>query len=320
MARWLSLVLMGVALCCVTACAESNSNSSQSDANIADARRPLSPEEALARPRPRRLRPPPPLNKTRPPFLLSASHILIGYKGAKNAKTDRSKAEAQKAARKLLAEAQEKAARFPRLAAEQSDAPDKRGGGYLGVFPPGKRFPEIAKAIRTVEEEAIVPNLLETEFGFHVVRREKTIHVGHVLVMHKQSRFAYKGITRTPEEARVEAERLHSELSTKGADWAAIASKSSDCRRSKAVGGDLGYYGRGVVTAGGGRLLPKMIKALIPLEPSGVSKVTETEYGFHVIWRYPAGQPGENSTPTGGDAGTTDRANTAEDDAGGGES
>ncbi len=246
----------------------------------------ISSEEALARPRPKRIRRPPPLNKTKPPGLLSASHILIQYKGAKNAKTSRTKEEARALAKKVLGQVKG-GARFSSLAMEHSDSPDQRAGGYLRIFPPIKRFPEFSKAVKSVEFGEIVPTVIESEFGYHVVRREQTVHIGHVLVMHKESRFAHEGITtRTPEEAKVEASSLHKLLVAEGADRVAIAKKSSDCRRSKEVGGDLGYFDKTGRTIKGGRLMPELASAVVELKVGQTSKVTTSDYGFHVVWRY----------------------------------
>lgn len=286
--RWVALATLGLWLGSSACSSQRNqSDSGDSDVSQADAREQISPEEALARPRPRRLRPPPELNEKRPPRLISAAHILVQYEGAKRSKTNRSKRDAQKLAKSLLSKAQQEGAHFHSLAAEYSEAPDQRMGGYLGIFPPGKQLPELTDEILSVPEETVIPRVLETETGLHVVRREKTLHIGHVLVMHSDSRFAYRGITRSRDEARREAERLHGLLTADGADFEAIAREHSDCRRSKAVGGDLGFYGRGAVTLGGGRLLPEMINAIKRLEPGQVSDIAETGYGFHVLWRYP---------------------------------
>ncbi len=80
----------------------------------------------------------------------------------------------------------------------------------------------------------------------------------------------------TDAEARAKAEGLLAELK-KGADFAALAKKSSDDPGSAANGGDLGFFGRG-----------KMVKpfedAAFALEqPGDLSPLVESPFGFHII-------------------------------------
>lgn len=294
MRRW---VILALSLTFLAAC----SNESPPTGRDADASKRLSPEEALSRPRPHRPRPPAKLNTKAPPFAISASHILIQYKGASKAKATRTKSEARRLAEKMLVKAKA-GETFRDLAREFSDAPDKTGGGYLGIFRPWKQYPQFNKAVVGVGFEEVVPSIVETDLGYHIIKREKTVHIGHVLVIHKKARNAHSEITRNLEEARTEAENLRKQILVEGADWAAIAKKSSDCPLTKAVGGDLGYYGKGVKTVMGGRLLPKLVPAVVGLEPGEVSKVTETEFGFHVVWRYPDTAIEELDSTTNGDA------------------
>jgi peptidyl-prolyl cis-trans isomerase D len=170
------------------------------------------------------------------------------------------------------------------LAREHSEGPSKGNGGYLGAFEETAMTPVFAKAVLSVDEEAVVPGLVETDFGYHVVRREKVLHLGHVLVAHREARNAHSGIQRSPQEAEKEAGRLR-ELLREG-NRGEIAGKNSDCYRTKAIGGDLGYFGKGARGAKGGRLMPALIRAVAPLAPGELSGVVETEYGFHVLWRF----------------------------------
>lgn len=283
MSRWVAvLVLSSLAWGC----------SADRDAAPGDASRPISPEEALARPRGQRPLPPPRFNSTPPPFAISISHVLVQYQGATKSTATRSKAEARALAEKALAEARAGTKSFDELARNYSDAPDKIKGGYLGVFQPWNAYPELMDAAKSVGFEQVVPRVLETDLGFHVLRREKTAHVAHVLVMHTGSRNAYSGITRTRDEALSEAERLRGLLAANGADRAAIAKRFSDCPLTKEIGGDLGYYGRFGKSPQGGQILPELIPALAKLAPGEVSPVTESMFGFHVAWMIEEPQPG----------------------------
>jgi hypothetical protein len=247
----------------------------------------------------KRLRPPPPLNTTPPPFKLGASHVLIQYEGATRSKATRTKEEARALATDVLARAK-KGESFADLARELSDDPGKADGGDLGAFELERMVAPFSNAVSKVEPGEFVPEVVETEFGFHVIRREPLMHLGHVLVQFKEAHFVHAGIKRTQQEAREEIERVAALLHEKGADFGQIAAEHSDCMLTKAVGGDLGYYGKNA------RLLPAMLEASTKLQPGEVSAIFETDYGFHIMWRFadgvrPGGRPeaGRDAGPDG---------------------
>jgi parvulin-like peptidyl-prolyl isomerase len=101
-----------------------------------------------------------------------ASHILIAYKGARNAPTTitRSKEQAKKRAENVLKKAL-KGGDFAALAKEYSDDPGSGPrGGDLGTFTRTtmvKPFADGAFGLRPGELSTVV----ETDFGFHVIRR-----------------------------------------------------------------------------------------------------------------------------------------------------
>ncbi len=80
----------------------------------------------------------------------------------------------------------------------------------------------------------------------------------------------------TDAEARAKAEGLLAELK-KGADFAALAKKSSDDPGSAANGGDLGFFGRG-------QMVKPFEDAAFALEqPGDLSPLVESTFGFHII-------------------------------------
>ena len=115
-----------------------------------------------------------PTPPTRPPAApqeqIKASHVLIAYKAARRSRASRTKAEAKKLADAVLKRA--KAGEdFADLARKHSDDPSaKAKGGDLGSFHRGmmvKPFADAAFALKPGE----VSDVVETEFGFHVIRR-----------------------------------------------------------------------------------------------------------------------------------------------------
>jgi len=106
------------------------------------------------------------------PEEITASHILIAYKGAERSKAKRTKAAARKLAETVLKLAKPKGADFASLARKYSDGPSKTKGGDLGAFKKGKMakaFEETAFKLKVGELSEIV----ETPFGFHIIKRTK---------------------------------------------------------------------------------------------------------------------------------------------------
>ena len=102
-----------------------------------------------------------------------AKHILVQWQGAERAdaeKVTRSKDEARARAEELLAKV--KAGEdFEVLAMENSDGPTAPRGGHLDVFPKGAMVPPFEAALDEVAPNTLVPHLVETPFGFHIIHR-----------------------------------------------------------------------------------------------------------------------------------------------------
>ncbi|MFC1663290.1 peptidylprolyl isomerase [Patescibacteria group bacterium] len=77
-------------------------------------------------------------------------------------------------------------------------------------------------------------------------------------------------------EARELAEDLLTQLKEEDANFEDLASEFSADAASAAEGGDLGYFGRGV-------MVEEFEKAVFALEPGEISDVVQTEFGFHII-------------------------------------
>jgi len=106
------------------------------------------------------------------PDKITASHVLVGYKGADRSEATRTKAEARKRAEEVLAKAKAPGADFAALAKEYSEGPSGKKGGDLGEFEKGKmhkNFEEAAWKLKAGE----ISDIVETPFGFHVIKRTK---------------------------------------------------------------------------------------------------------------------------------------------------
>jgi len=106
------------------------------------------------------------------PDEVQASHILISYKGADRADANisRSKEEAKAEAERIRGLILNKGEDFAKLAGEYSDGPSKSKGGDLGKF----KFEVMAKAFSEAAfalDVGSVSEVVETGFGFHVIKR-----------------------------------------------------------------------------------------------------------------------------------------------------
>lgn len=103
---------------------------------------------------------------------MRASHILIAYKGSRSAapKIERTKDQAKKRAEAVLKKAQA-GTDFQALAKQYSDDPGSGPrGGDLGSFTRAQMVKPFADAAFSLQPGQL-SEVVETEFGFHVIRR-----------------------------------------------------------------------------------------------------------------------------------------------------
>ncbi len=208
----------------------------------------------------------------------AASHILIQHEESKRSRSSRTKEDARKFAEELSAQAKADGADFAALARKHSDGPSAPKGGSLGIFSAGQMVPPFESALRELKVGE-VSGVVETQFGFHIIRRDAIERVGasHILIQYKGSSRADASVTRTKDEAKALAEKLVAQAKAEGADFAALAREHSN-GPSGPDGGDLGLFGKGAMT-------PPFEKAAFALKVGEVSGVVETSFGFHIILR-----------------------------------
>jgi parvulin-like peptidyl-prolyl isomerase len=116
-----------------------------------------------------------PAAEAKPPEAIAAQHILIAYRGAKNAPKDvkRSKADAKKLADEIVGKARAEGADFSALVQQHSEDPgSKERMGSLGKFKPEAMVKPFSDAAFALKVNA-VSDAVETPFGFHVIKRNQ---------------------------------------------------------------------------------------------------------------------------------------------------
>jgi peptidyl-prolyl cis-trans isomerase C len=75
----------------------------------------------------------------------------------------------RRTAEKTLATLREHPERFAALARELSNCPSGAQGGALGQLAPGDCVPELDQALFGLTDEGLLPRLVSTRYGFHIV-------------------------------------------------------------------------------------------------------------------------------------------------------
>ena len=222
-----------------------------------------------------------------PSIKISASHLLVTYKGAFRARASvtRTREEARSRAARLLASLTANPDQFDRLVREQSDGPRAQRGGPMGFWTVGRnnKPPVFDRVLSALNVGQVASEVVESPFGFHIFKRTRfkeptLLSASHILI-------AYKGATRCPikvrrsrEEALALARKLARRLRAQPYRFTELAQKHSDDPEGKR-GGHLGTWAMGTGVA-------EFEAAVLLLEVGKVSPPVETLAGFHIIRRH----------------------------------
>ncbi|MEK7465898.1 MAG: peptidylprolyl isomerase [Planctomycetota bacterium] len=210
------------------------------------------------------------------PDEVSGAVVIIGWKGAPKAfpNATRTKEEAKARADEALKAARAKGSSFFDVVQKYSDEP--RGRGSVGIIPVGHCTIPALEAALCGMEFGQVSDIFECDMGYMIASRlAAKAAASHILIAYKGAERAAPTVSRTKEEAKELAEKVHQAVTTKGEDFAKVAGEMSDCS-SKAKGGDLGTFVRNMMA-------PPFEDVAFALAPGEISGVVETPFGFHVI-------------------------------------
>jgi peptidyl-prolyl cis-trans isomerase D len=97
-------------------------------------------------------------------FYARASHILIKPESESSADKSRARQEAQSLLNQIR-----NGANFALIARDNSDDPSSSAGGDLGWFDENRMVKPFADAVFSRTSEGLVPRVVETEFGYHII-------------------------------------------------------------------------------------------------------------------------------------------------------
>ncbi len=166
---------------------------------------------------------------------------------------------------------------FMTVAKEMSEDPSAReNGGELGWIQVFRYVYPFEDAIYNTAVGEVTP-IFRSPYGFHIAlveeeRAFEEVHAAHIMKM----------MPRGSDEMAIKAkEKIDSlyQLVLAGADFAEIASAYSDDKGSAMRGGDLGWFGRGM-------MVQPFENITFDMEPGEMSKPFPTRFGWHFVKLY----------------------------------
>lgn len=152
--------------------------------------------------------------------------------------------------------------------------------GYIG--PDDKTYKALYDWAATVEDGTISTNkILEDEQGYYIAKRGASregaaqVRVSHILLCYLGSACGDTAAM-TKDEAKAKAQELFDQANAE--NFADLAKENSDDATNAEIGGDLGFFGKGV-------MVTAFEDAAFSLQVGQIAGPIETEFGFHIIYK-----------------------------------
>lgn len=161
---------------------------------------------------------------------------------------------------------------FEVAVAESMDPSVKDNRGELGWIIPFRYVYSFEDAVynTTVGE---VSQVFRSPYGFHIALVEEEIPTEEVKAAHIMKMVPGESAEREA-QAKTEIDSIYN-LLLAGADFAATAREASDDKGSAMRGGDLGWFGKGV-------MVPAFEQAVFALQPGQTSLPFRSRFGWHI--------------------------------------
>ncbi|MBW1871735.1 MAG: peptidylprolyl isomerase, partial [Deltaproteobacteria bacterium] len=221
-----------------------------------------------------------PTPQPKPPQTVSISHILVSYKGAKEAygKIKLTRAQANQRARHLVKIARAKDQDFTKLVEQFSDdTKTSNSAGDLYVIGRGELHPNLEEAAFKLGLGQI-SGPVESPKGFHILYRHSPTEAqaAEILITYDGAKKYEPRISRSYTQAKDLAAQIRQRIDS-GEDFVQLAIKHSD----------LPNYDRGGIFPifRKGTRKPKFEEIVWNLPVGGLSESVETLTGFHIVKR-----------------------------------
>ena len=204
---------------------------------------------------------------------VNASHILLRLDPNATPKQEEEVLNKIRKIRKEIIDGKD----FAQAADEYSEDPSAQTNhGNLGYFTAFMMvFPFENAAYETPVGEVSEP--VRSQFGYHLVKvNDVRQNQGEIQVAHIMKNVPKNASEEKKEQIKASIDSLY-QLVEKGADFAELAKKESDDRRTAVDGGKMPWFSAG-------RIIPAFSNPAFALKNIGdVSKPVETEFGYHII-------------------------------------
>lgn len=204
-----------------------------------------------------------------------ASHILLKYNNIDGAKKEKEILEKIKSIRQEIIDGKPFENAAVEYSEDQSVKINKGDLGYFSAFIMVTPFEDAA--FNTPVGEISEP--VKTDYGYHLIKiNDIRKNKGEIHVAHIMKSLSRKATAADKQKAQTAIDSIYG-LLLDGADFAEMAKKESQDRKSALNGGVMPWF-----TAG--RIVKSFSDAAFALENDGdISKPVETPYGFHIIKR-----------------------------------
>ncbi len=178
---------------------------------------------------------------------------------------------------------------FEALAKEYNEDSDtKDTNGELG-WVTEKDYPEIVNIAKKLKKGKFNTDLEKTSKGYEFVlledkriktnpfnenEKEKEVKAAHILICHKDSEGCHSDLSK--DEAYQKIKQIQKEVTP--ANFKELAKKYSDEPGAKETGGELGWFGRGV-------MVKPFEDTVFSQKVGTISYIVETKFGYHLIYK-----------------------------------
>ena len=212
--------------------------------------------------------------------LIEVSHILIVFSNVKNNNLKTLPADTLEAYKKAVQIRTRllKGESFEKLAKELSDDPNTKNAarpGYIGWVAGLSLTPALEEVVFNTPVGK-TGQLVRSNFGYHIIKvnakkeNPGQINAAHILLTNPSE----------TDSVKIEPDKKISEIYDelmKGADFASLAKEYSKDPGSASKGGDLGWFGFGM-------MVKEFQDAAFGLKEIGeISKPFKTQYGYHIV-------------------------------------
>ncbi len=156
------------------------------------------------------------------------------------------------------------------------DRPTARRGGLMGVVTAG-RFPYAFEEMAFNTPVGEISEPVNSGFGWHIIRVEKSepakgeVNAAHILLLTRGASDEAKA------KAKLRIDSIY-QAAKGGADFTDLAKRFSQDPGSATRGGDLGWFGSGM-------MVQPFDSISFVLKPGEISEPFETAFGYHIIYK-----------------------------------